>query len=156
MDTNVITPEGNKELKAELDHLWRIERPEITKIVQWAAGLGDRSDNADYQFNKQRLRAIDRRVRFLRKRLEQLRVIPYNREQEGRALFGAWVKLIGEADEPLEFRIVGPDEIYTKKNYVSVKAPVAIACLGKKVGDVVFVETTESNRSWEITDIFYL
>ena len=72
MDTNVITPEGHKELKAELDHLWRIERPEITKIVQWAAGLGDRSDNADYQFNKQRLRAIDRRVRFLRKRLEQL------------------------------------------------------------------------------------
>jgi transcription elongation factor GreB len=78
MDTNVITPEGFAELKGELDYLWRKERPEVTKMVQWAASLGDRSENADYQYNKKRLREIDRRVRFLRNRLDKLRVVEYS------------------------------------------------------------------------------
>ena len=91
MDTNVITPEGYAELKKELDFLWRDERPKITKIVTWAAGLGDRSDNPDYQYNKKKLREIDRRVRFLRKRLEAIRVLEYSPVQEGKAFFGAWV-----------------------------------------------------------------
>ena len=78
MDSNVITPEGYAELQQELDDLWRKERPAVTKIVQWAASLGDRSENADYQYNKKRLREIDRRVRYLRKRMEALRVVSYN------------------------------------------------------------------------------
>ena len=111
MDTNLITPEGYAELYRELDHLWRKERPKITKIVQWAAGLGDRSENADYQYNKKRLREIDRRVRFIRKRLDELRIVEYNSAQEGKVFFGAWVTLMDVDDNTLVFRIVGPDEI---------------------------------------------
>lgn len=155
MDTNVITPEGHAELQQELDNLWRKERPEVTKIVQWAASLGDRSENADYQYNKKRLREIDRRVRYLRERLSKLRVVEYNPAQEGKAYFGAWVTLIKENDETLTFRIVGPDEIYGKKNYVSVSAPIATKCLGKSVGDIIFVNTSESKTEWEIVKIEY-
>jgi transcription elongation factor GreB len=155
MDTNLITPEGYAELQKELDYLWREERPEVTKKVQWAASLGDRSENADYQYNKKRLREIDRRVRYLRNRLSNLRIVEYNSVQEGKAYFGAWITLINEDDESLSFRIVGPDEIYGKKNYVSLNAPTAKACLGKTVGDVVLVQTPESQKEWEILRIEY-
>ena len=155
MDTNVITPEGFAELKEELDTLWREERPAVTKIVQWAASLGDRSENADYQYNKRRLREIDRRVRFLRKRLEDLRVVAYNPVQEGKAFFGAWVTLVDEDEQTLTFRIVGPDEIYGKKEYASVNAPVAKACLGKCVGDDIVVKTADAEKEWEIQFIEY-
>lgn len=155
MDTNVITPEGYAELQQELDYLWREERPEVTKMVQWAASLGDRSENADYQYNKKRLREIDRRVRFLRNRLDKLRVIEYSPVQEGKAFFGAWVTLIDEDENSLFFRIVGPDEIYGKENYVSVNAPVVRACLGKSVGDEVVVRAPGANKEWEIETIRY-
>lgn len=155
MDTNVITPEGCAELRLELDHLWRKERPEVTKIVQWAASLGDRSENADYQYNKKRLREIDRRVRFLRNRLHKLRVIEYNPVQEGKIFFGAWVTLVGDDDSTLSFRIVGPDEIYGHRNYVSVNAPVARACLGKSVGDDIIVSTAEVEKQWEVQAVKY-
>lgn len=155
MDSDVITPAGFAELQHELDQLWRKERPEVTKIVQWAASLGDRSENADYQYNKKRLREIDRRVRFLRKRLEALRVVEYNPAQEGKAFFGAWVTLIDEDDNDLSFRIVGPDEIYGKDKYVSVNSPVARACLGKCVGDEVNVKTSKTSTEWEIQAIEY-
>jgi transcription elongation factor GreB len=155
MDTNLITPEGYAELQKELDYLWREERPEVTKKVQWAASLGDRSENADYQYNKKRLREIDRRVRYLRNRLSNLRIVEYSPVQEGKAYFGAWVTLINEEDESLSFRIVGPDEIYGKKNYVSLNAPTAKACLGKTVGDIVLVQTPESQKEWEILRIEY-
>ncbi len=155
MNTNVITPEGYEELRKELNFLWRDERPKITKIVTWAAGLGDRSDNPDYQYNKKKLREIDRRVRFLRKRLEALRVIEYNPVQEGKAFFGAWVTLIDENDETLVFRIVGPDEIYERKDYASVNAPIAQACLGKGVGEALVVKTAETTKEWKIKSIQY-
>ena len=155
MDTNVITPEGYTELQKELDDLWRKERPEVTKMVRWAASLGDRSENADYQYNKKRLREIDRRVRYLRIRLSKLRVVEYSPVQEGKAFFGAWVTLVDENDDKLTFRIVGPDEIYDKKNYVSVHAPVVKACLGKCAGDEIIVRTPESTKLWEIDLITY-
>ncbi|MCR8914474.1 transcription elongation factor GreB [Marinobacter panjinensis] len=155
MDTNVITPEGYTELQQELDYLWRKERPEVTKKVQWAASLGDRSENADYQYNKKRLREIDRRVRYLRNRLSKLRIVNYSPVQEGKAFFGAWVTLADESDDKLTFRIVGPDEIYGKKHYVSVHAPVVKACLGKSVGDEIVVRTPESTKAWEIVLINY-
>lgn len=134
MDINLITPEGFTELQQELDHLWFKERPEVTKMVQWAASLGDRSENADYHYNKKKLREIDRRVRFLRKRIEILQVVEYSPVQEGKAFFGAWVTLIDKSKNTLFFRIVGPDEIYGKKNYVSVSTPAVKACLGKTIG----------------------
>lgn len=155
MDTNVITPEGHAALKQELDQLWRQERPEVTRLVQWAASLGDRSENADYQYNKKRLREIDRRVRFLRNRLDKLRVVEYSPVQEGRAFFGAWVGLVDEDGRELLFRIVGPDEIYGRKDYVSVNAPIVRSCLGKAVGDEVIVRTPESVKSWDIESIRY-
>ena len=155
MDTNVITPAGYAELQQELDDLWRKERPEVTRKVQWAASLGDRSENADYQYNKKRLREIDRRVRYLRNRLSKLRVVEYSPAQEGKAFFGAWVTLVDENDDRLTFRIVGPDEIYGKKDYVSVHAPVVKACLGKSVGEEIVVRTPDSSKVWEIDEITY-
>lgn len=155
MDTNVITPEGYTELQTELDELWYKERPKVTKLVQWAASLGDRSENADYQYNKKRLREIDRRVRFLRGRLSKLRVVEYNPVQEGRVFFGAWVGLVDVDDQRLSFRIVGSDEIYGKKNYVSVNAPIVRACLGKSEGDEIIVRTPEATKEWEIESIQY-
>lgn len=155
MDTNVITREGHEELKKELDYLWREERPMVTKKVQWAASLGDRSENADYQYNKKRLREIDRRVRYLRQRLSKLRVVDYSPAQEGKAFFGAWVTLVDDDDHTLSFRIVGVDEIYGKKNYVSVNAPIVRACLGKSEGDEIVVKTPDSEKYWEIEKISY-
>ncbi|MCH1413736.1 MAG: transcription elongation factor GreB, partial [Glaciecola sp.] len=109
---NLITPNGYRLLKEEEDYLWRVERHEITKKVTWAAGLGDRSDNADYQTNKRRLRQIHSRVRFLRKRMEALTVVSPSPEQVGKVYFGAWVTLETEEGEVKKVQIVGSDEIY--------------------------------------------
>ncbi len=91
--TPLITRKGYQKLRDELDHLWRVERPEITRKVTWAASLGDRSENADYQYNKKKLREIDRRVRYLRKCLENLKVVDYHPQQERKVFFGAFVEL---------------------------------------------------------------
>ena len=91
--TDLVTREGYNKLKQELDYLWKERRPEITKIVSWAASLGDRSENADYTYNKRLLREIDRRVRYLRKRLEILRVVDYSPQQDGKVFFGAWPRV---------------------------------------------------------------
>ena len=109
MRTQLITREGYDKLKQELDYLWREERPEVTKKVTWAASLGDRSENADYQYNKKRLREIDRRVRYLTKCLEQLKIVDYSPQQEGKVFFGAWVEVENEDGETKRFRIVGYD-----------------------------------------------
>jgi transcription elongation factor GreB len=93
MKTMLITPEGLEKLKAELDHLWKVERPETTQKVAWAASLGDRSENADYHYNKRRLREIDKRVHYLRKCLDDLKVVEYAPYQEGKVMFGAWVEV---------------------------------------------------------------
>jgi transcription elongation factor GreB len=100
MKTQLITREGYDKLKQELDFLWREDRPEVTKKVTWAASLGDRSENADYQYNKKRLREIDRRVRYLTKCLEQLRIVEYSPQQDGKVFFGAWVDLNRFTDGP--------------------------------------------------------
>ncbi|WP_406665610.1 transcription elongation factor GreB [Gallaecimonas sp. GXIMD1310] len=155
MKTNLITRDGFNALKTELDHLWRDERPEVTKKVAWAASLGDRSENADYQYNKKRLREIDRRVRFLRKRLEQVRVVDYSPQQDGRVFFGAWVEVENEAGELRRFRIVGPDEIYGRKDYISIDAPMARALLKKAVDEEVTVRTPEGVRQWYVVSIHY-
>lgn len=156
MKTNLVTREGYNKLKDELDFLWKKERPEVTKKVTWAASLGDRSENADYQYNKKRLREIDRRVRYLRKRLEQLKVIDYSAQQEGKVFFGAWVEIENEAGEVMSLRIVGPDEIYGGvKNYISIDSPMARALLKKEPDDDIVVRTPEGDKEWFINKIQY-
>ena len=107
MKTPLVTREGYEKLKQELNYLWREERPEVTKKVTWAASLGDRSENADYQYNKKRLREIDRRVRYLTKCMENLKIVDYSPQQEGKVFFGAWVEIENDDGVTHRFRIVG-------------------------------------------------
>ncbi len=155
MKTNLITREGYDKLKNELDFLWREERPEVTKKVTWAASLGDRSENADYQYNKKRLREIDRRVRYLRKRLEQVQVVDYSPQQDGKVFFGAWVEIENDDGETKSFRIVGPDEIYGRNDYISIDSPMARALLKKEVDDDVEVNTPAGKKEWFVNSIRY-
>lgn len=155
MSTKIITKDGHEALKKELDYLWREKRPDITQKVTWAASLGDRSENADYQYNKKLLREIDRRVRYLRKRLEDIRVVEYAAEQEGRVFFGAWVVIENEAGDRKRFRIVGYDEIYERKDYISIDSPMARALLKKEVGDEVVVQTPTGEMLWWVEEIEY-
>lgn len=155
MRTPLVTPDGLKALKAELDYLWRIDRPEVTKKVSWAASLGDRSENADYQYNKKRLREIDRRVRYLRKSIENLKVVEYSPVQEGSVFFGAWVSIENNAGETKRFRIVGYDEIFDNKDYISIDSPMARALIKKQVDDEAIVRTSAGEFEWFITAIEY-
>ncbi|MFT6896718.1 MAG: transcription elongation factor GreB [Paraglaciecola sp.] len=156
MKTKLITPEGYKKLNDEHDELWHKQRPGITKIVTWAASLGDRSENADYQYNKRKLREIDRRVRYLRKLLPELQIVYYSPQQDGKVFFGAWVEIENEQGEKKQFRIVGPEEIYgDAQGYISIDSPMARALLKKEVEDVAVVKTPEGLKKWYITAIGY-
>ena len=155
MTTNIATRAGHTALKAELDHLWRVHRPEITRKVAWAASLGDRSENADYQYNKKLLREIDRRVRYLRKRLEDMRVVDYSPEQEGKVYFGAWVEIENETGETKRFKIVGYDEILGRNDYISIDSPMARALLKKEEGDEIVVQTPGGEATWYVNAITY-
>jgi len=156
MKTPLITKEGLEKLKAELDHLWRVERPDTTQKVSWAASLGDRSENADYQYNKKRLREIDRRVRYLRKCIEDLKVVEYSSVQEGKVFFGAWVEIENDSGEQKRFRIVGYDEIFDTKDYISIDSPMARALIKKEVDDEAVVRTEAGEFFWYVTKIEYL
>src|SRR5690606_37561344 len=156
MKTPLITREGYEKLKKEMDYLWREERPEVTKKVTWAASLGDRSENADYQYNKKRLREIDRRVRYLTKRLENLNNVDDSPQQEGKVFFGAWVEIENDSGDTLRFRIVGYDEIFGRKDYISIDSPMARALLKKEVGDLAVVQTPAGEASWYVNEIEYV
>ena len=151
-----ITAEGLEKLKAELDHLWRVERPETTQKVAWAASLGDRSENADYHYNKKRLREIDRRVHYLRKCIDDLKVIPYTPYQDGKVMFGAWVEIENAKKHKIRIRIVGGEEIFERRDYISVDSPMAQALLKKEVGDEVLVQTPTMQMAWRIVKIEYV
>lgn len=156
MKSNLITRSGHDKLVAELKQLWHEERPEITKKVNWAASLGDRSENADYQYNKQLLRKIDRRVRYLGKRLEELKIVDYSPEQDGKVYFGAWVQIENEEGEQKTLRIVGIDEIYDHHpQHISIESPMARALLGKEVDDEIEVHTPSGKKLWYINTIHY-
>lgn len=155
MRTKIITREGYNKLKDELDYLWRKERPEITKKVAWAASLGDRSENADYIYNKRRLREIDRRVRYITKSLELLKVVDYSPQQEGKVFFGAWVEIENDEGETKRFRIVGYDEIFGRKDYISIDSPMAKALLSKEVDDEAVVRVPDGEATWYITEVQY-
>lgn len=155
MYTNLITREGLDKLNKELNYLWRDYRPEVTKKVAWAASLGDRSDNADYKENKRLLRQIDSRIRFLRKRIEAVKVIDYSPQQAGKVFFGAWVEIENDDGETKAFRIVGPDEIYGRNDYISIDSPMARAMLKKEVDDEFQVKTPVGVKEWFINKIEY-
>ena len=151
-----ITREGYDQLHKELNYLWEVKRPEITQKVSWAASLGDRSENADYHYNKRLLGQIDRRIRYLRHCMNDLQVIEYNKQQEGRVFFGAYVEIESDDDSSkLQIRIVGSDEIFGRSNCISVDAPMARALLGKSVDDDAEVVTPHGKRLWYVNKISY-
>jgi transcription elongation factor GreB len=151
-----MTPAGRAALDAELRLLWSAERPKVVEIVSWAAGLGDRSENADYQYGKRRLREIDRRVRFLRKRLERVQVVdPAAQTRRDQVFFGATVTFVREDDSEATVTIVGVDEADTARRRISWVAPVARALLGRRVGDVARVRTPQGWEDIEVTAIAY-
>ncbi len=155
MKTKLITSEGYQKLKDELDYLWRVYRPEITKKVTWAASLGDRSDNADYKENKRILRQIDSKVRYLSKCVEELKVVHYSAQQEGKVYFGAFVEIENEDGVTKKFRVVGPEEIYENPSHISIDSPMARALLSKEAGDDIVVQTPDGPKEWWILKIYY-
>jgi transcription elongation factor GreB len=139
--TLYITRAGAEKLRAELKFLMTVERPKVTAEVSFAASLGDRSENAEYIYGKKRLREIDRRLRFLDKRLEKLTVVdPSEQRDRAKVFFGASVTLENEEDgRQLTYQLVGPDETDLKAGKISVDSPVGRALLGRRPGDVVTV-----------------
>lgn len=152
---NYVTRAGYARLSAELERLWHVERPRITEEVSAAAAQGDRSENAEYIYGKKKLREIDRRVRFLRKRLEVLVVVDPSPEQEGRVYFGARVTIEDEDGRRSTYRIVGPDEIDLKAGDISIEAPLARALLGHALGDEVTVDRPKGKSDVVIVAIAY-
>jgi transcription elongation factor GreB len=149
-----ITPAGLARLRAELDQLWRVERPQVTAAVSAAAAQGDRSENAEYTYGKKRLREIDARVRFLRRRLDGMIVVDQPPADRGRVFFGAWVTLANEDGSSSRYRIVGPDESGTA-GYISMDSPMARALLGKALDAHVVVNIAGKEACYEITAIDY-
>ena len=150
-----ITPAGAARLREELDALWRRERPLVTAAVSAAAAQGDRSENAEYTYGKRRLREIDRRVRFLRARLEGMTVVAQPPSDRGRVFFGAHVTLESADGGRRRHRIVGPDEFDMAPEYVSMDSPLGKALLGKRLNDQFELELEHGARSYTIVAIDY-
>ena len=156
-EKNYITPEGHAAIEAEYIQLLKVERPELVKVVSWAAGNGDRSENGDYIYGKRRLRQIDSRLRFLMQRMD-LAVIVDPATQQGleKVFFGAWVTLFSlKNDTEHTYRIVGKDELEPSLGYISWISPLARALLGKQIGDVVKVSVPAGEEEYEIIDVQY-
>jgi transcription elongation factor GreB len=154
--SNYITRAGFEKLRAELDWLWKDERPKVTEAVATAAALGDRSENADYIYGKKRLREIDRRIRFLTRRLDELTVVDAGpRKDAERVYFGAWVRLEDEAGDEQRYQLVGPDESDPKSGRISVDSPVGRALLGKRIGDEVLVRRPRGETEYTILEVEY-
>lgn len=142
-------------LDQELKYLWKVERPQVTQAVSEAAAMGDRSENAEYIYGKKRLREIDRRVRFLSKRLDELKIVDPSPQQEGKVFFGAWVRLENDAGEEKVYRIVGADEFNPAKNWISINSPVARALIGKTLDDEIEVMTPSGVACYLVLEISY-
>ena len=150
-----ITPDGAKRLRAELDQLWTVERPRVTQEVADAAAQGDRSENAEYIYGKRRLREIDRRVRFLSKRLDELVVVSEPPKDLQRVHFGAYVTLEDDDGGEVTYRIVGPDELDASRGWISIDAPMARALIGKRDGDEVLVRRPKGDATYTIIGVRY-
>jgi len=151
---NYISPAGYARLKAELKQLVEAERPEVVKTVAWAAALGDRSENADYIYGKRRLREIDRRVRFLIKRLEAAEIVNASGRDSDQVFFGATVRIKSGRQER-EITIVGVDEVDAGQGRVSWVSPVARALLKARAGDVVTLRTPAGEEQIHILEVSY-
>ncbi len=149
-----ITADGAQRLEAELKALWE-RRAEVTQHLAAAAAEGDRSENAEYLYRKKELREVDRRIRYLQQRLPRLKVVDATPADRGRVFFGAWVTLEGEDGQESRYRIVGADEIDTRRGWISVDSPMARALLKKAVDDEVRVETPGGVVHWTIVEVHY-
>ena len=153
---NYLTPQGHARLMAELTHLRRVERPEVVRVVSWAAGNGDRSENGDYLYGKKRLREIDRRVRYLMKRLDIAEVVDQSRQKNrDQVFFGATVTYVDHHDAERTVRIVGADEARQDHGEVSWVSPIARALHRAAEGDVVKLRTPSGLEEIEVVEIIY-
>jgi transcription elongation factor GreB len=150
-----ITPEGERRLREELHQLWKVERPVVTSAVHEAAKNGDRSENGDYIYGKRRLREIDSRVRFLNKRLDELKVIDQTPTDTSKIYFGARVSLEDEEGREQRWRIVGPDEFDLAQGRLSMDSPMARALLGKSLDDEISVQSPAGQKVYYVTEIRY-
>ncbi len=154
-----ITPQGERRLREELDQLWRDERPRVTLAVQAAAAQGDRSENAEYTYGKKRLHEIDRRVRFLRKRLDGMTVVdaqaPGTVRDTGRVYFGAWVNVEYPDGERRWYRIVGPDEFDMDADFISMDSPLGRSLLRRALDEEISVELPSGPTTLIVAAIHY-
>ena len=154
--TALVTAGGHARLKAELDDLWRVKRPEVVRALAAAAAEGDRSENAEYTYRKKQLGEIDRRVRYLSKRLQSLRVVDSVPTDPGAVFFGATVEVEhADSGECARYRIVGPDETDARLGWISVDSPLARAMLKKRVDDAFDAELPGGHASFVIVDVQY-
>lgn len=149
------TPEGARRLREELETLWSVERPAVTRAVAEAAAQGDRSENAEYIYGKRRLREIDRRVRYLRGRLDGMKIVSEPPTDRGRVFFGAWVTIEEASGARRRHRIVGPDEFDREPGYISMDSPLGRALLGKRIGDTIEVVLPAGRLRITVTAIDY-
>jgi len=150
-----ITPEGYRRLEEEAERLWTIERPKLVKSVATAAAEGDRSENAEYIYGKKKLAEIDRRLTFLGKRLDVLKIVDTPPDNDGRVYFGAWVTLEDEDGQQAKYRIVGSDESDPEKKHISMDSPLAQALLRKQIGDEITVQRPKGEITYEIIAVRY-
>ena len=153
--SNYITREGAQKLQDELTRLWNVERPRVTQGVADAAAEGDRSENAEYIYGKKRLREIDRRVRFLKKRLDVLTVVEDTPDNTHKVYFASWVKVEDEEGDEVVYRIVGPDETDFDRGYISIESPMGRALLGKSLDDEVTVKRPKGDAVFVILEIAF-
>ena len=151
-----ITPQGEIALKKELKDLWQLRRKDVVPALSAAAAEGDRSENAEYIYRKKQLGEIDRRIRYLSKRLDDVEVIDRIPPQQDRVFFGAFVTLEDEEGAVVRYRIVGADEIDPTLGYISVDSPMARALLGKRVEDEVTVVLPQRKAAFQVLEITYL
>ena len=155
MASPYITEEGHRRLKDEYDQLWRERRPEVVRALAAAAAEGDRSENAEYQYRKKELREIDRRVRYLQRRLPELKVAGQGPTDPERVFFGAWVEIEADDQACRRYRIVGPDETDAGAGQISVDAPLARALLGARQGDWVTAHLPQGETDYRIRSVSY-
>lgn len=153
---NYITPKGHHKLVTELEQLLKVERPEVTKLIQWAASNGDRSENADYIYGKRRLREIDRRIRFLTQRLDAAVVVDPEKIKSEKIQFGATIEVVDEEGNQKKFTIVGVDEVDTARGRISWQSPIGKTLLGKAEGDEVLIKIPAGEITYEVVSIQYL
>jgi transcription elongation factor GreB len=153
--TNYVTPAGHKRLNDELSHLWKVERPKLVDTIAWAASNGDRSENGDYIYGKRKLREIDRRIRYLSKRLDSAVVVNNAGQTHDRVYFGATVTVADQSGTERTVSIVGVDELDPARGRVSWISPIATALLKASVGDVVTMRTPQGLEELEVLDIRY-